>query len=122
MIHNSYSSRGTALFSTEALEKVFEQTIAPELDDTHHLVAVGTLTKEGAKAAIIYHRPVTVIGLKGEWQIESAFLYNWTGEHDAEAPPSLSSAEAHSSIGSKCCRACGAAPADLVDLGTPDRR
>ncbi len=81
----SSDSRGKTLFSSEALQRVFEQTVAPELDDTHHLVAVGAVTREGYKAAIIYHRPVTVIGFKGEWQIEGAFLYNWAGEHDAEA-------------------------------------
>ena len=77
--------RGTNLFSSEALQRVLEQTVVPELDDTHHLVAVGTMTKDGVKAAIIYHRPVTVIGLKGEWSVEAAFLYNWVGERDAEA-------------------------------------
>jgi len=76
--------RGTALFSSEALQKVFNETVVPELDESHNLVAVGTVTASGVKAAIIYHRPVTVIGLHGEWTIESAFLYNWSGEHDLE--------------------------------------
>ena len=77
-------SRGTALFSSERLQQVFAETIAPELDETHHLVGVGTVTAEGAKAAIVYHRPVNVLGLKGEWTVEGAFLYNWKGEHDEE--------------------------------------
>ncbi len=78
-------TRGTALFTSERLQKVFEETVAPELDETHHLVGVATVTAEGAKAAILYHRPVTVLGMKGEWTVEGAFLYNWRGEHDAEA-------------------------------------
>jgi len=79
------NGRGTALFSSEALQKVFEETVIPELDESHNLVAVGTVTREGAKAAIVYHRPVTVLGLHGEWTVESAFLYNWSGESDVEA-------------------------------------
>jgi len=77
--------RGTNLFSSEALQRVFEETVLPELDESHHLVGVGTVRSDGVKAAIIYHRPVTVIGLKGEWSVEAAFLYNWSGERDAEA-------------------------------------
>src|SRR5206468_8027194 len=84
--------RGMGLFSSEALQKVYNETVLPELeldknsDKYHNVIGVGAITESGVKAAIIYHRVVTVPGfnLKGEWQIEGAFHYDWIGSHDIE--------------------------------------
>ena len=82
---NLIDKRGSALFSSDALNKIFNETVVPELDDTHGFIGVGVITKSGTKAAIIYHRSISMFGLKGEWMIEGAFLYDWSGAHDAEA-------------------------------------
>jgi hypothetical protein len=79
------SSRGTMLFSSDALQKVFNETVAPEVDESHSIVAVGTVTADGAQAAVVFSRPVTIGSLHGEWQAEAAIKCNWQGEHDEEA-------------------------------------
>jgi len=77
--------RGTALFSSESLQRVYNEIVAPEIDNEHHLIGVGSITRSGLKGALVYHRPIDLMGVRGEWRIEGAFLYNWSGEHDVEA-------------------------------------
>ncbi len=75
------------MFSSEKLQKVWKETVLPELEDDpgKSIVAVGSVTATGMRAAIIFRRPVQILNLKGEWIVEGAFLHDWTGESDTEA-------------------------------------
>jgi len=64
---------------------VFNQTVLPEIDEGHSVVVVGTVTAAGLQAAVTFARPVTVLGLSGEWRAEAAVLCDWSGQHEAEA-------------------------------------
>lgn len=77
--------RGTSIFSSQSLQKVWNETVAPELDDTHTIVGVGTVTTDGLKAAIIFRKPISFMNSKGEWIVEGAFLHDWSGANDVEA-------------------------------------
>jgi len=77
--------RGSSIFSSEKLQKVWNETVVPELASENSIIGVGAITATGVKAAIIFRKPVTFLNLKGEWVVEGAFLHEWSGARDMEA-------------------------------------
>lgn len=82
---NGVNRRGSGIFSNDRLQQIWNDTVVPELDETHSIVAVGSFTNTGVRAAIIFRKPVQMLNLKGEWIVEGAFLHDWTGAQDEEA-------------------------------------
>ncbi len=79
--------RGVNIFSSEKLQKVWRDIVLPELevDPGKSIVAVGSITATGMRAAIIFRKPVQILNLKGEWIVEGAFLHEWSGLNEQEA-------------------------------------
>lgn len=78
-------SRGTSIFSSEKLQEVWNKTVVPELSPNHSIIGVGTITRDGVQAAIIFRKPVQIMNLMGEWIVEGAFFHNWSGGQETEA-------------------------------------
>ncbi len=79
--------RGISIFSSEKLQKVWRETVIPELEDKpdSSVIMVGSMTSTGMRAAVIFRKPVQILNMKGEWIVEGAFLHEWTGETEQEA-------------------------------------